>query len=307
MAHAVELESVTKNFADFRAVDTLSLTVPEGKVYGFIGPNGAGKTTTIRMIMNIIHPDSGRIRVLGSSRTADQRRRIGYLPEERGLYKKMKVREILRFFGTIKGQPRTEAARRAEAWLERMSLDEWGGRKVEALSKGMSQKIQFIATVIHEPDLVILDEPFSGLDPVNTEVLKEIILDLRKNGRTVIFSTHVMEQAEQLCDFIFMINRGRKVLDGPLGEIKAAHRTGTITIRFEGDPSFLNEIDGVASFTLANGHADILPAAAVDPRVILASSLEKGDVTGFDIKEPSLHDIFLRKAGEKEGAQNDAE
>src|ERR1700756_3693021 len=211
---AVQIHQVTKTFGEHTAVDDLSLEVPSGTVYGFIGPNGSGKTTTLRMIMRILHPDRGEISVLGEHSLGAANDRVGYLPEERGLYKKMKVRDILRFYAELKGFRNSRDA--IDGWLERMGLTDWAAKKVEALSKGMAQKVQFIATVIARPELVILDEPFSGLDPINMEVLRDAVLDLCRDGATVIFSTHDMGVAEKMCDFIFMIYKGRKVLDGRL-------------------------------------------------------------------------------------------
>src|SRR5262249_15431791 len=219
--NAVEIEHVTKTFGQHTAVADLSLAVPEGKIYGFIGPNGSGKTTTLRMIMRILHPDSGEIAVLGEHSLSAATDRVGYLPEERGLYKQMRVREVLRFYAALKGLRDSKAA--IDTWLERMNLTGWADKKVDALSKGMAQKVQFIATVVAKPELVILDEPFSGLDPVNMEVLREAVLDLRREGATVIFSTHDMGVAEKMCDFIFMIYQGKKVLDGTLNEIQDSY------------------------------------------------------------------------------------
>src|SRR5437588_9923880 len=208
--YAVEIEHVTKKFGSHTAVDDLTLMVPTGSIYGFIGPNGSGKTTTLRMIMRILHPDDGTITVLGENRSEAANDRIGYLPEERGLYKHMRVRELLRFYAGLKGARHCDLA--IDQWLERLGLSAWAEKKIQALSKGMSQKVQFIATVVSRPELVILDEPFSGLDPVNGEVLREAVLDLKREGTTIIFSTHDMAVAEKLCDFIFMIYKGQKVL-----------------------------------------------------------------------------------------------
>src|SRR5579883_2429294 len=236
--HAVRLRNVTKTFGTHPAVSDLSLTVPAGSIYGFIGPNGSGKTTTLRMIMRILHPDSGHIRVLGED-VADRAGeaildRVAYLPEERGLYKQMKVRDVLRFYADLKGCPDTKAA--VDAWLDRLGLGDWANKRVEALSKGMSQKVQFIAAVVARPELVLLDEPFSGLDPVNAEVLREAVLDLRREGTTVVFSTHEMSMAEKMCDFVFMIYKGRKVLDGTLESIQDAYGSDTVRVRLDGPP-----------------------------------------------------------------------
>src|SRR5438270_620003 len=229
---AVQIHQVTKTFGKHFAVDDLSLEVPTGSVYGFIGPNGSGKTTTLRMIMHILHPDRGEITVLGERSLAAANERVGYLPEERGLYKQMKVRDLLRFYAELKGCRDSRAA--IDSWLERMGLTAWAVKRVAALSKGMAQKVQFIAAVVARPALVLLDEPFSGLDPVNAEVLREAVLELRRAGTTVVFSTHDMGVAERMCDFIFMIHRGRKVLDGTLESIQDAHGSDTIRVRLDG-------------------------------------------------------------------------
>src|SRR5437016_12790882 len=243
--NAVEIEHVTKTFGTFAAVDDLSLQVPTGSGYGFIGPNGSGKTTTLRMIMRILRPDRGSIRVLGEEQLGAATDRVGYLPEERGLYKQMKVRDILRFYAELKGYRDNRTA--VLSWLERMGLADWADKRVEALSKGMSQKVQFIAAVIARPELVLLDEPFSGLDPVNAEVLREAVLDLKRDGTTVIFSTHDMAVAEQMCDFIFMLYQGKKVLDGTLESIQEAYGSDTVRVRLEGDGVSWEGLPGVAT------------------------------------------------------------
>src|SRR5262245_31180007 len=232
MSNAVEIDHVTKSFGQQVAVDDLSLAVPAGSIYGFIGPNGSGKTTTLRMIMRIFLPDSGTIRVLGDESWQAASERVTYLPEERGLYKTMKVREVLKFYAELKGMRNCKPA--IGEWLERMRLADAAEKKVEALSKGMSQKVQFIATVISNPELVLLDEPFSGLDPVNENLFREVILELRRRGTTIIFSTHNMSVAEQMCDSIFMIYKGRKVLDGTLDSIQDAYGFDTLRVRLDG-------------------------------------------------------------------------
>src|SRR5215475_10307869 len=241
----VEIENVTKTFGQYVAVNRLSLAVPRGSIYGFIGPNGSGKTTTLRMIMRIYHPDagSGVIRVLGEANSAAANDRVGYLPEERGLYKRMTVRDVLRFYAELKG--RRDAAALVPPWLDKLGLADWADKKVEALSKGMAQKVQFISAVIARPELVILDEPFSGLDPVNADVLREAVLELRKTGTTVIFSTHDMSVAEKMCDFIFMIYRGNKVLDGTLQSIRDTYGSDTLRVRLEGNGAALDDLPGV--------------------------------------------------------------
>ena len=242
---AVALSGVSKSYGSHRAVDNLSLAVPEGSIYGFIGPNGSGKTTTIRMILHILYADSGTIEVLGEMGTRAANDRIGYLPEERGLYKKMKVVNLLEYYGNLKGMTRKDAVAEGKRWLERMELSDWADKKIESLSKGMAQKIQFIATVLARPRLIILDEPFSGLDPVNLESIRSAILDLRRQGSTIIFSTHDMSMAEKLCDSIFMIYMGKKVLDGTLGEIQASYGKDTVRLKIDGGASVLKGLPGV--------------------------------------------------------------
>jgi len=293
--NAVELQEVTKTFGKHTAVDDLSLTVPRGCIYGFIGPNGSGKTTTLRMIMNIFYPDRGTIRVLGHELRGAPPDRVGYLPEERGLYKKMKVREVLRFYGELKSGRKVH--REVDRWLEELGLAQWGNRKVEALSKGMSQKVQFIAAVVTRPDLVILDEPFSGLDPVNMEALKEAVLGLRARGATVIFSTHDMSVAEKICDFIFMIFRGRKVLDGTLASIQEKYQSDIIRIRADHGRHALEGLEGVERINDSGQVQEIRMVRDRDPQEVLAAVLSRTRVKSFEIVRPSLHDIFLRIAG----------
>jgi ABC-2 type transport system ATP-binding protein len=290
---AVVIDCVTKLFGTHTAVNNLSLEVPTGSIYGFIGPNGSGKTTTLRMIMRILHPNAGTIRVLGEDRLGAANDRVGYLPEERGLYKQMKVRDVLRFYAELKGcrqsrEPITD-------WLARMGLTEWADKKVEALSKGMAQKVQFIATVVSKPELVLLDEPFSGLDPVNTEVLREAILSLRRDGTTVIFSTHDMAVAEKMCDFVFMIYQGKKVLDGTLDAIKNSYGSDTIRIEMEGTPS-LDGLPGVAKVTDFGRYRELRLDGGAEPQQILTRLTQLGRVNHFEIARPTLHDIFVRIA-----------
>jgi len=297
----IEIENVTKTFGDHIAVDNLSLAVPEGSIYGFIGPNGSGKTTTLRMIMRILHPNTGAIRVLGEDSYGAAHDRIGYLPEERGLYKKMKVRDILRFYAELKSVHHSKDA--VQNWLERLGLSEWAGRKVETLSKGMAQKVQFIAAVIAEPDLLILDEPFTGLDPVNTDVLRETVLDLRQNGTTVIFSTHDMGVAEKLCDFIFMIYKGRKVLDGTLSAVQGNYWQDTLRVQVNSDEKNFSNIPGVEHVTDFGHLQELRIRPGTNTQTILAALMQHGDVTHFELAKPSLHDIFVRIASpEKEVA-----
>jgi ABC-2 type transport system ATP-binding protein len=293
---AVSIRNVSKSFGSHVAVDQLSLAVPVGSVYGFIGPNGSGKTTTLRMITNIILPDTGDIEVLGRQDTRSARDRVGYLPEERGLYRKMRVRRLLRYFAELKGVPRHGLDGRIDRWLDEFDLSKWANHRIDALSKGMSQKVQFIATVIAEPSILILDEPFSGLDPVNQDVLKDAILDIRKRGTTVIFSTHDMGTAEKMCDRIFMIFRGKKVLDGSLDEIQGMFGSLIVLVRTSmpaADLQLFPEVEIVNDFGQVK---EVQLRAGSDPQALLKRLAASSTVYQFEIKRPSLHDIFVRIA-----------
>src|SRR5215471_14835812 len=293
------LERVSKSFGDFVAVRDLSLQVRPGRVFGLIGPNGAGKTTTIRMIVNITVPDEGRIELLGQPMKTALQDRIGYLPEERGLYRKMKVGEQLRFFAELKNLPAREADTRIDNWLKKLQLFEWKDKRAKDLSKGMQQKIQFITAVIHEPDLLILDEPFSGLDPVNVDLMKETILELKGANKTIILSTHQMEIAEKLCDDVCMINRSRKVLDGRLREIRRSFARNAVALQIEGSDGILNDPDLVASVRPVGEELEALLAPGANPQVLLKSLVDAGvSVSKFELVEPSLHDIFIEKVRE---------
>lgn len=290
----LQAEGVTKRYGDFTAVDDLSFEVRPGRVFGFLGPNGAGKTTTIRMIVGITFPDEGRISLFGQPVTTETQGRIGYLPEERGLYKKMKVVDQLKYFAALKGVSGREAERRIDFWLERMQLADWKKKKTTDLSKGMQQKIQFIATVLHDPDLLILDEPFSGLDPVNVEFLIDVISEFRTGEKTIIFSTHLMETAERLCSDILLINKSRKVLFGSLREIKESYGQNLIAFRGEGAGAILEDramIDRVVT------HADeqeLHLAEGVDAQDVLKRMIASGvSISKFEKTEPSLNDIFI--------------
>jgi ABC-2 type transport system ATP-binding protein len=296
--NAVVIDHVSKSFGQHLAVDDLCVDVPGGSVYGFIGPNGSGKTTTLRMIMRILHPDRGHIRVLGEEKLGAATDRVGYLPEERGLYKQMKVRDLLRFYGELKGFRNSRAA--IDDWLQRLGLLDWGEKKVQTLSKGMAQKVQFIATVIARPELVLLDEPFSGLDPVNVEALRAAILDLRRGGTTVIFSTHDMSVAEKMCDFIFMIYRGKKVLDGTLSSIQQQFGQDTVRVRLEGNGAPLTDLPGVMKVTDFGRWQELRLQDGVDVNELLAALMRRGRVHHFELAHPSLHDIFVRKARPEE-------
>jgi ABC-2 type transport system ATP-binding protein len=301
----VLLESVTKTFGRQVAVDDLSLAIPRGSVYGFIGPNGAGKTSTIRMIMHIHLADRGKVTVFDRPAGRETAARIGYLPEERGLYPKMRVRDLIVYYGQLKGKSRAELSPKIDQWLERFELAPWRLKKCQELSKGMQQKVQFIATVIHEPELVILDEPFSGLDPVNTEVLIGVIEELKRAGRTVIFSTHVMETAEKLCDAVFMICKAKKVLDGTLAGIRERYRDDVVEVEGEGDASAFASAPGVASVREHPGRLELAIERGADPQQILAHALPRFRVRRFEVRAPRLHDIFLRLAGDQNGARGD--
>jgi ABC-2 type transport system ATP-binding protein len=292
--NAIELIQVTKTFGNTLAVDGLSLAVPRGSVYGFIGPNGSGKTTTLRMIMNILYPDSGDILVFGERLRKSATDRIGYMPEERGIYTRMKVRELLRFYGRLKDGK--DVKKEVDFWLERLDLAGWANRKVEALSKGMRQKVQFIATVVSRPDVVLLDEPFTGLDPVNTESIKDAILEMQDRGTTVIFSTHDMNVAERMCDVIFMIFKGKKVLDGTLNSIQDTYGTDTIRVRTEGGAVALQNLNGVEKVNDFGQIQELKMAPECDPQEVLTAIISRTRIRHFDVVRPSLHDIFLRIA-----------
>ncbi|CAN5161886.1 ATP-binding cassette domain-containing protein [soil metagenome] len=293
---AVLIQGVTKSFGEHVAVDALDLQVPLGTVYGFIGPNGSGKTTTLRMIMRILHPDTGQVTVLGEHSLGSASDRVAYLPEERGLYKQMKVRDVLQFYAELKGTRPKDSKANIERWLERLGLTDWADKRVQALSKGMAQKVQFIATVVSKPELVLLDEPFSGLDPVNGEVLREAVLDLRKEGATVIFSTHDMGTAEKLCDYIFMIYKGRKVLDGTLESIQDRYGSDTLRVRLDNAGVDFARIPGVDHVTDFGRMQELRLKAGTNPQVVLGQLMERGQVRHFELTRPSLQDIFVRIA-----------
>jgi ABC-2 type transport system ATP-binding protein len=284
-------------------VDSLSFRVPRGVVFGLLGPNGAGKTTTIRMIMNITAADSGEIRVLGSPMTRETQNRIGYLPEERGLYRKMKVLDHLLFLAAIKEVSRENARKRIADWADRLELTPWLKKKVDELSKGMQQKVQFIATVIHDPEVLILDEPFSGLDPINTAIIKDYLTDFRKQGKTIVFSTHVLEQAEKLCDEICLMARSKKILEGQLRELKRRFSRNLLHLSVDARPDEIAALPGVASAQAVNGGYLIALSPGTDQRQFLRSALDQYDLLGFSAKEPELEEIYLdavRAAGIEE-------
>jgi ABC-2 type transport system ATP-binding protein len=297
------VQKVNKAFESVQAVKDLSFSVDKGKVFGLLGPNGAGKTTTIRMIMQILLPDSGTIEIFDEPLAPALTDRIGYMPEERGLYKKMKVIEAIAFFGEIKSMRRIQAVREAKRWLQKLDLSEWTEKKVEELSKGMQQKVQFICTVLHKPEMLILDEPFSGLDPVNVNALKDAMLEMKNEGTTIIFSTHQMEQVERLCDAICLIDKGEAVLNGPLTEVKAKFGRGRVHMRYEGDAAFLRNPAFVAGFDDYGKYVEIRPADGIPPQEILKQAVGEVTVTHFEIAEPSLNEIFIHLVGNKGGGQ----
>ncbi len=305
---AIEISGIAKRYAEHVAVRELSLTVPEGAVYGLLGPNGAGKTTILRMVLDIIAPDRGTIRLFGAPHNARGiSDRVGYLPEERGLYRKMQVRRILRFLAALKGVSRSLADQRIDDWLDRLTLrtpeKDWGNAKVDELSRGMQQKVQFIGTLLHDPDLVMLDEPFSGLDPVNAQALKDTIVELKRRGKTVIFSTHVMDHAERLCDSVCIIARGEKVLDGSMAQVREEHGGRHIALALDGpgtngigevlgDRSLVERVDD------SNRWFDIELADGADPQLLLRRLIERGAaIRRFELVQPSLHQIFLQRVG----------
>jgi ABC-2 type transport system ATP-binding protein len=295
---AVVIEHITKSYDTLTAVNDLSLSIRQGAVFGLLGPNGAGKTTTLRMVMRILVPDAGTIRIMGQPPSDKSQEMVGYLPEERGLYPRMEVAKVLVFLAALKGVPEAEAARRVAEWLERFELSSWAKKKVIDLSKGMQQKVQFIAAVIHQPPVLILDEPFTGLDPVNAVVVKDIMLELRARGATIILSTHRMEQVEMMCDSICLINKGRNVLHGDLREIKKSYGKNTLRIECPGDGDFLNRSGLVEMVNHFGGVMEAKLKPGADPQEILKAAVEQGvRINKFELVEPPLNDIFIEKVG----------
>lgn len=294
---AVRLDKVCKTYDHFVAVDDLSFNIAPGAIFGLLGPNGAGKTSTIRMMIGITAPDSGTVSLFGEVFRREHLRRVGYLPEERGLYKKMKVRELLIFLAEVRGVSAAEAGRRAQQWCERLEIAEWLPKKVEELSKGMQQKIQFIAALLHEPELIIMDEPFGGLDPVNTSLLKDVLLELKQRGRTILFSTHRMDQVEKLCDAICLVNHGRSVLEGNLREIKARYGKNQVHIAYEGDGDFLGTSSLVAAANDYGNYVEVQLKPGADAQELLRLAASRARVTRFELAEPSLEQIFIDVVG----------
>ncbi|MEX0771446.1 MAG: ATP-binding cassette domain-containing protein [Balneolaceae bacterium] len=294
----INVNGVSKAFGEIRAVRDVSFEVEKGRIFGLLGPNGAGKTTTIRMINYILSPDSGSITINGRPAGTSTQKWIGYLPEERGLYKKMKVGEQLLYLARLKGLSKSEARKEIRYWLDRFGASDWHTRQVGELSKGMSQKIQFIATIVHKPDIYIFDEPFSGLDPINSELLKQIILELRDQGKVILFATHRMEQVEQMCDDICLFNNGRVVLSGNLRTIKQQAGRNTVLIEFDGDGSFLDRLENVRINNRSTHFAEIRILDGQSPQAILKSAQKKSEIYKFEIVEPSLTEIFISTVGE---------
>jgi ABC-2 type transport system ATP-binding protein len=306
MAPSLELSHIKKTYGDVEAVKDVSLAVMPGTIFGLLGPNGAGKTTSIRMIMDIVAPDSGEIHFFGRPRRAEDLQRIGYLPEERGLYRKMTVIEQLVFLGELHGLKRADAGRRGAVWLERLDLSAWAKKKVEELSKGMQQKIQLAGTMLHDPEIIILDEPFSGLDPINQTLFKETFAEFKRQGKTLLFSTHVMEQAEKLCDHICLISSGRVVLSGELRAIKRSIGGNSYRLRATGDVERLRSVSGVEQVIAEDGGAKLLLAPAADGARVLRQAVEFLEVTEFRSREPDLEEIFVKAVGDAERGESHA-
>ena len=295
MTHALELKNVRKAFQGHVAVQGLDLEVPKGSVFGLLGPNGAGKTTSIRMAMDIIGPDSGEVVILGEKSNKTLRNRIGYMPEERGLYQKMVVGELLEFMAELKGVRPSESRKRMMPWLERLGLAGCEKKKANELSKGMQQKVQFIQTILHDPEILILDEPMSGLDPVGTNVMRDAMIELSRSGKTLIVSSHQMATVEQMCDRVALINKGEKLLDGRVADIKASYGKNTINLAFEGDGGFLAALPGIVSVSDHGRYAEVRLKPDADPQAILRAAGERLRITRFELVEPSLHDIFVER------------
>jgi ABC-2 type transport system ATP-binding protein len=293
MSLVIDVQNVSKHFGKATAVNQVSFGVEKGQIFGLLGPNGAGKTTTIRMINHILNPDTGHISILGEAVSPKSQERIGYLPEERGLYKKMKVFDQLMYLAQLKGLSQTAAKTAIEFWLDRFEASSWKKKEVSELSKGMSQKIQFIATVAHDPEIYIFDEPFSGLDPINSEMLKEVILEEKKRGKTILFSTHRMEQVEQMCDDICLFNQGKAVLQGNLQSIKQSFGNNTVLLDFIGDSEFLNQLEGVRINNRSTNFAEIRLLEGASPQHILEIAMKHAEIQRFEIVQPSLQDIFI--------------
>ncbi len=294
----IEVQNINKSFGDTQAVRDVSFEIPKGRIFGLLGPNGAGKTTAIRIINHILIADSGTVTINGMKVSSETQSMIGYMPEERGLYKKMKVGEQLIYLAQLKGLSHAEAKEKTRYWLDRFEATDWYHKEIGELSKGMSQKIQFIATIAHNPDIYIFDEPFSGLDPINSEMLKEIVIELRDKGNTILFSTHRMEQVEQMCDEICLFNKGRAVLKGNLRNIKQKFGKNTINIEFEGDASFLDKLEDVRINNRSTNFAEIRVLNGQHMQDILKTAMDHAEIYKFERVEPSLTEIFISTVGE---------
>ncbi|SNZ04226.1 ABC-2 type transport system ATP-binding protein [Terribacillus aidingensis] len=298
MKLVLQLKEVTKRFGSFTAVDQLTLSIPEGEMFGFLGSNGAGKTTTFRMILNLLESTDGEITWRGKKITYADSDEIGYLPEERGLYPKLSVKEQLVYLAKLRGMAKADSVKALKTWLERFNITEYENKKVEELSKGNQQKIQFISAVLHNPRLLILDEPFSGLDPVNVEMLKQAVIDLKNAGTSIIFSSHRMEHVEELCRFLCIMKQGKPVVEGDLVEIKRSFRKKNITIAADYDLRFLKETAGVIKYQETQQGCRLQIASAEDAPTVWKQLTDKGFVSKFEVEEPTLNDIFIEKAGE---------
>ncbi len=303
MPNTLELRNVTKSYDKFVAVDNLSLAIEKGSVYGLLGPNGAGKTSSLRMMIGITMPDSGEVVVFGEKFRREHLDRIGYLPEERGLYKKMKLLDQVIFLAALKGVAEPEARQRAVKWFERLNLTAWMNKKTEELSKGMQQKVQFIAGILHDPEFLILDEPFSGLDPANADELKNILIEQRKAGKTILFSTHRMDQVEKLCDSISLIDHGHAVLQGELRAVKSRFGKNHVQIEYEGDGDFLQTAPMVQSLHNFGNYTEVELKPGSDPQELLKALIPRARVNRFELAEPSLEKIFIDTVNNKQSEQ----
>jgi ABC-2 type transport system ATP-binding protein len=293
----LQLENISKSYAEIEAVQGISFSVEPGRLYGVLGPNGAGKTTTLRMIMNILMPDSGQIILFGQKMDEELKNKIGYLPEERGLYVKMKVIEMLVFLGKLHNLTTVEAVKQADKWLEKLELFDWRNNKIEELSKGMQQKIQFIGTVLHDPDLIILDEPFSGLDPINVQLVKNIMLELKSMNKAIMFSTHMLDAAEKICDDILLINEGKKVIDGHLPDIKSQYGKNAIQIEYSGDADFIKSQPVIEKFNNYGNYVEISLQKDASASKLLKLLVEKLEISRFECTTSSLNEIFIETVG----------
>ena len=301
----LNVDSIYKQFGDYYAVNGISFDVEEGIIFGILGPNGAGKSTTIRMITNIIQPDKGSIKFQGELMKSEFQNHLGYLPEERGLYKKIKVIDQLVYFGRLKGMTFSAAQDAARQWLRKLDAADWEKKKIQELSKGMQQKVQFISTIMHKPKLLVLDEPFSGFDPINADLFKKIVLDLKNEGTTILLSTHIMEQAEQMCDKICLINKGKMVLGGNIREIKRNFGKDTILMEFDGSSEFLDKFQGLKFTNRANNRVEFrITDNAVSSNDILKAAAESATIYKYELSEPSLHEIFIEVVSKQEGEQS---